>query len=179
MTFLGPSTLSGKHPRCATSLVVQLRLRKRIGCEHSTDRVSSFTSPNPQREDSLREAIGRDPSVPHGVILRVPSTSVAGLISAVAGTFLQQAALHVGPRSVSQPLLPAVDPFASIVLSMWLFDEDSPTAQSRSPSRVVSFAVMVAGVSVLLISSRHHRPCCDGLACSPDKQGTPISPAMP
>ncbi len=50
---------------------------------------------------------------------------------------------------MSQPLLPAVDPFASIVLSMWLFDERFTDSPIKIPLRVVSFAVMVAGVSVL------------------------------
>ena len=43
--------------------------------------------------------------------------------SAIAGTLLEQAALHVGPLSVSQPLLVIINPMASIGLSIWLFDE--------------------------------------------------------
>ena len=35
---------------------------------------------------------------------------------AIAGTLLQQGALHVGPLSVSQPLMVMVDPLASIML---------------------------------------------------------------
>src|SRR5262249_7731815 len=62
-----------------------------------------------------------------GMLIRWP---VYALVGATAlGTLLQQAALHVGPLSVSQPLLIIVDPLASIVFSVWLFGEhftDSP-----------------------------------------------------
>ncbi len=47
----------------------------------------------------------------------------AFIAATVTGTVLQQAALHVGPLSVSQPFLVITDPFASIILSIWLFDE--------------------------------------------------------
>jgi hypothetical protein len=49
--------------------------------------------------------------------------------AAVTGALLEQAALHGGPLSISQPALVIIDPFASIALSGWLFDErftDSP-----------------------------------------------------
>ena len=44
-------------------------------------------------------------------------------VGAVAGTLLQQAALHVGPLKVSQPFLVIIDPMVSIALSVWLFAE--------------------------------------------------------
>ena len=69
--------------------------------------------------------------------------------SAAGGTFLQQSALHVGPLSVSQPLLVVVDPFASIVLSVWLFDERFTTSPIKIGIAALSFVGMVAGVIAL------------------------------
>jgi drug/metabolite transporter (DMT)-like permease len=70
-------------------------------------------------------------------------------VSAAAGTVLEQAALHVGPLSVSQPLLVVINPLASIGLSIWLFSEDF----TRSPGRIVvallSFAIMAIAIVVL------------------------------
>ncbi len=82
-----------------------------------------------------------------GMLTRWP---VYGLIIAgIAGTLLQQAALHVGPLSVSQPLLVVVNPFASIILSVWLFDERFTQSPARITVAVVAFAVMAAGVTML------------------------------
>ena len=44
-------------------------------------------------------------------------------VGGIAGVLLEQAALHVGPISVSQPLMVIVDPVVSIVLGVWLFGE--------------------------------------------------------
>jgi drug/metabolite transporter (DMT)-like permease len=73
----------------------------------------------------------------------------AFVAATVTGTVLQQAALHVGPLSVSQPFLVITDPFASIVLSIWLFDERFTDSPAKIAVAVVSFAVMAAGVTVL------------------------------
>jgi hypothetical protein len=82
-----------------------------------------------------------------GMLIRWP---VYALITAtVTGTLLQQAALHVGPLSVSQPVLVIVDPFASIVLSVWLFDERFTNSPAKITIAAVAFAVMAAGVAVL------------------------------
>jgi hypothetical protein len=69
--------------------------------------------------------------------------------TAVTGALLEQAALHVGPLSVSQPALVIIDPFASIALSVWLFDERFTDSPARIAIAVLSFAVMAAGVTVL------------------------------
>jgi drug/metabolite transporter (DMT)-like permease len=69
--------------------------------------------------------------------------------SASTGTLLQQAALHVGPLSVSQPFLVITDPFASIILSVWLFDERFTNSPAKIAVAVVAFAVMAVGVTVL------------------------------
>jgi len=82
-----------------------------------------------------------------GMLIRWP---VYALIAAgVAGTLLEQAALHVGPLSVSQPILVVINPFASIVLSVWLFGERFSNSPADITVAVVSFAVMAAGIIML------------------------------
>jgi drug/metabolite transporter (DMT)-like permease len=66
-----------------------------------------------------------------------------------AGIILTQAALHVGPLSVSQPLLVIVDPCVSIILSIWLFQERYAAGPAAIVGSVLAFAVMCAGVVAL------------------------------
>jgi hypothetical protein len=47
---------------------------------------------------------------------------------------------------VSQPLLVIVDPFASIILSVWLFGEHFTNSTVKLAIAVVAFAGMAAGV---------------------------------
>jgi drug/metabolite transporter (DMT)-like permease len=76
--------------------------------------------------------------------------AVYALVAAtITGTLLQQAALHVGPLSVSQPILVIVDPFASIIVSVWLFDEHFTDSPAKITIAALAFAVMAAGVTVL------------------------------
>jgi drug/metabolite transporter (DMT)-like permease len=82
-----------------------------------------------------------------GMLTRWPVYALAG--AAVVGALLEQAALHVGPLSVSQPALVIIDPFASIGLSVWLFDERFTDSPAKITIAVLSFAVMAAGVTVL------------------------------
>jgi hypothetical protein len=70
-------------------------------------------------------------------------------VSAVTGTLLEQAALHVGPLSVSQPLLVIINPLASIALSIWLFDERFTGGPAKIAIAFLAFAVMAVGVIVL------------------------------
>ena len=60
------------------------------------------------------------------------------IVAAVVGSVLQQAALQVGPLSVSQPLIVVVDPAVAIVLSAWIFDalhgQRAPEGWRPSPS---------------------------------------------
>ena len=56
------------------------------------------------------------------------------VVGAVAGTLLQQAALHVGPLKVSQPFLVIIDPVVSIALSVWLFAEYFTSTPGTGPS---------------------------------------------
>jgi drug/metabolite transporter (DMT)-like permease len=68
------------------------------------------------------------------------------IVAAIAGALLEQAALHAGPLSVSQPLLVVVNPLASIVLSIWLFEEHFTRSPARIAIAAVSFAVMAVGI---------------------------------
>jgi len=67
----------------------------------------------------------------------------------IAGVVLVQAALHVGPLSVSQPLLVIVDPCASIILSIWLFQERYTGGPAAIAASLLAFAVMAVGVVAL------------------------------
>jgi len=72
----------------------------------------------------------------------------------VIGTLLDQSALHVGPLSVSQPLLAIVNPIASIILSVWLFDERF----THSPARITFAALAMAVLSVGVIALSRTAP---------------------
>lgn len=82
-----------------------------------------------------------------GMFLHWPVYALA--VCGVTGVVLQQAALHVGPLSVSQPIIVVVDPIASIFLSVWLFDEQFTHDPLRLTITAVAFAVMTVGVVVL------------------------------
>jgi drug/metabolite transporter (DMT)-like permease len=71
------------------------------------------------------------------------------VVGAVAGTLLQQAALHVGPLKVSQPFLVIVDPVVSIALSVWLFEEHFTSSVVVLAVAAAALAVMCAGVVLL------------------------------
>jgi drug/metabolite transporter (DMT)-like permease len=82
-----------------------------------------------------------------GMLTRWPVYALIG--AGIAGTLLEQATLHVGPLSVSQPILVIINPFASIILSVWLFDERFTNSPAKIAVAIVSFAVMAAGVIML------------------------------
>jgi drug/metabolite transporter (DMT)-like permease len=82
-----------------------------------------------------------------GMLIRWPVYALIG--AGIAGTLLEQAALHVGPLSVSQPMLVIINPFASIILSVWLFDERFTNSPAKITVAALSFAVMAAGVTML------------------------------
>ena len=71
------------------------------------------------------------------------------LAAGVLGSVLQQAALQVGPLSVSQPLIVVVDPAVAIVLSVWIFDERFTVGLARKIIAAVAFCVMAAAATVL------------------------------
>ena len=76
----------------------------------------------------------------------VYALAAAGL----AATVLNQAALHVGPLSVSQPFLVIVDPIVSIALSVWVFEEYFTPSAIRITLAVLGFVGMCVGVVVLI-----------------------------
>ncbi len=88
-----------------------------------------------------------------GTLIRWPLYAM--IDATVTGTVLQQAALHVGPLTVSQPMLVIIDPFASIILSVWLFDERFTTSPAKITVAVVSFAVLATGVTMLTRTAPH------------------------
>jgi hypothetical protein len=75
------------------------------------------------------------------------------IIGGIAGTVLVQAALHVGPLRVSQPLLVIVDPSVSIILSIWLFQEHYTRSAAAIAVGAVGFGVMCAGVVALTMTA--------------------------
>jgi drug/metabolite transporter (DMT)-like permease len=82
-----------------------------------------------------------------GMLTRWPVYALIG--AGIAGTLLEQAALHVGPLSVSQPILVIANPLASIVLSVWLFDERFTNSPAKVAVAALSFVVMAVGVTML------------------------------
>jgi hypothetical protein len=71
------------------------------------------------------------------------------LLAGVLGSVLQQAALQVGPLSVSQPLIVVVDPAVAIVLSVWIFDERFTVSPAQKVIAGIAFCVMALGVTIL------------------------------
>jgi drug/metabolite transporter (DMT)-like permease len=71
------------------------------------------------------------------------------IVVSIVAEVLEQAALHVGPLSVSQPFLVIVDPIVSIVLSVWVFAEVFTENAFRLSVGIVAFAVMCAAAATL------------------------------
>jgi hypothetical protein len=75
----------------------------------------------------------------------VYALAASGLVTEI----LQQATLHAGPLSVSQPFLVIVDPIVSIGLSVWIFGEYFTENPLRLALGAISFVVMAFAVAVL------------------------------
>jgi hypothetical protein len=71
------------------------------------------------------------------------------ILSAILGSVLQQAALQVGPLSVSQPLIVVVDPAVAVVLSVWIFHERFTVSAAQKAVASLAFCVMALGVTIL------------------------------
>ncbi len=71
------------------------------------------------------------------------------IASGVIGSVLQQAALQVGPLSISQPLIVVIDPAVAIALSVWIFDERFAVSAAQKAVATVAFCIMAVGVTVL------------------------------
>lgn len=67
-------------------------------------------------------------------------------LGGITGLLLEQAALHVGPLSISQPCLVIVDPLVSIALSVWLFGEHFTPNTLALAVGVLGFGAMGIGV---------------------------------
>jgi drug/metabolite transporter (DMT)-like permease len=85
-----------------------------------------------------------------GLLSMLAQGAIYGVVAAgIVGTVLAQAALHVGPLSVSQPLMVIVDPFTSIVLGVWLFGERFVGGPGKIVGGAIGFGVMIVGVVFL------------------------------
>jgi hypothetical protein len=62
---------------------------------------------------------------------------------------LNQATLHVGPLSVSQPLIVIVDPIVSIALSVWVYQETFAADAPKLFVAALAFAGMCVAATVL------------------------------
>jgi hypothetical protein len=71
------------------------------------------------------------------------------IVGGVLGLLCEQAALHVGPLSVSQPFIVIVDPVVSVALGIWIFHERLRAGAVHLSLGVLAFVVMCAGVVVL------------------------------
>ena len=71
------------------------------------------------------------------------------VVSAIAAELLNQATLHVGPLSISQPLIVIVDPIVSIALSVFVFSEVFTEDPVRLGIGATAFAAMCVAAAVL------------------------------
>jgi fumarate reductase subunit D len=71
------------------------------------------------------------------------------IVGGVVGLLCEQAALHVGPLSVSQTFIVIVDPLVSVALGIWLYRERLHHDALHLSVGVVAFAVMCAGIVAL------------------------------
>jgi hypothetical protein len=82
-----------------------------------------------------------------GPIAVVTSWTIYALLaSGIACGVLVQAALHVGPLRVSQPLMVVVNPIVSIWLSVWLFAEYFTDDIAVLAVAAGAFATLAVGV---------------------------------
>jgi drug/metabolite transporter (DMT)-like permease len=82
-----------------------------------------------------------------GMFTHWPVYALAG--AGLAAELLNQAALHLGPLSVSQPVIVIVDPIVSIALSVWIFGETFSENAATLAVASLAFATMCAAVIVL------------------------------
>lgn len=71
------------------------------------------------------------------------------IIAGVVGLFCEQAALHVGPLSVAQPLIVIVDPLVSVLLGIWIYREHVAIGGWSVVGSAASFVVVGVGVVML------------------------------
>jgi fumarate reductase subunit D len=71
------------------------------------------------------------------------------ILGGIVGLLCEQAALHVGPLSVSQTFIVIVDPVVSVALGIWLYRERLHHGGLHVTIGVLAFAVMCAGIVAL------------------------------
>jgi uncharacterized membrane protein len=72
------------------------------------------------------------------------------IIAGIVGLLCEQAALHVGPLSVSQTFIVIVDPIVSVALGVWLYHDALHHDALHLTVGIVAFAVMCAGIVALV-----------------------------
>jgi drug/metabolite transporter (DMT)-like permease len=88
--------------------------------------------------------------------------------SGIASALLVQAALHVGPLTISQPLMVVVGPIVSIWLSVWLFGEHFTDSAAVLTMGACAFAALIVGVVLLTRTA----PEQDARAVEPSPSGS-------
>jgi len=92
--------------------------------------------------------------VDHGVVAMFAHWPIYALVvGGVIGLLCEQAALHVGPLKVSQPLIVIVDPLVSVALGVGLYREHLQGGVARTVLATLAFAAMCAGVVALTRSA--------------------------
>ena len=86
-----------------------------------------------------------------GALARWPVYAL--IVAGIAGLVCEQAALHVGPLSVSQPFIVIGDPIVSVALGVWLYHEHLRSGVTHVSIALVAFAVMCVGVVTLTKTS--------------------------
>jgi fumarate reductase subunit D len=71
------------------------------------------------------------------------------IVGGAIGLLCEQAALHVGPLSVSQTFIVIVDPVVSVALGLWLYRERLHHGAWHLTMGAVAFSVMCVGIVVL------------------------------
>ena len=71
------------------------------------------------------------------------------IVGGIVGLLCEQAALHVGPLSVSQTFIVIVDPIVSVALGIWLYRERLHHDALHLTVSAVAFAVMCTGIVAL------------------------------
>ncbi|MGB8197889.1 MAG: DMT family transporter [Acidimicrobiales bacterium] len=68
------------------------------------------------------------------------------IVGGIVGLWCEQAALHVGPLSVSQTYIVIVDPIVSVALGVWLYRDRLHHDALHLSIGIIAFAVMCVGI---------------------------------
>ncbi len=71
------------------------------------------------------------------------------IVGGMLGLLCEQAALHVGPLSVSQPFIVIVDPVVSVALGVWIYHERLHAGVLHFGIGVLAFVAMCTGIVAL------------------------------